>query len=189
MNGFRSDSCVALGGNLPFGEMNPSMTLVSAVERLANRGVMIRAVSRFFATPCFPAGAGPDFVNAVILIESKFPAEGLLNQLHAVENDFRRERRDRWGARTVDLDLLFMGQNVAPDVESHQVWRELPLEMQQKNAPEQLILPHPRMQDRAFVLVPMMDLCPDWRHPILEATVREMVADLPEADRAAVRPL
>ena len=61
--------------------------------------------------------------------------------------------------------------------------------MQQKKAPDQLILPHPRMQDRAFVLVPMMDICPDWRHPILGTTVREMVAALPEADREAVRPL
>lgn len=189
MNGFRSVSCVALGGNLPFGEMDPSMTLVSAVAQLVDRGLMIRSVSRFFATPCFPAGAGPDFVNAVILLESNFPAEGLMNQLHAVEKNFRRERRNRWGARTVDLDLLFMGQNVTPDVESHQLWRELSLEMQQKKAPDQLILPHPRMQDRAFVLVPMMDICPDWRHPILGTTVREMVAALPEADREAVRPL
>ena len=60
---------------------------------------------------------------------------------------------------------------------------------QRQHAPNQLILPHPRLQDRAFVLVPLADVAPDWRHPVLGHTVAEMVADLPDDEVAAVTPL
>ena len=82
MIGFRSVCHVALGGNLPSGGEHPKLTLGNAIVRLSEFGLVIRSVSRFFATPCFPAGAGPDYVNAVITIESDQDASGILHTLH-----------------------------------------------------------------------------------------------------------
>jgi 2-amino-4-hydroxy-6-hydroxymethyldihydropteridine diphosphokinase len=156
---------------------------------LRQSGVVIRAVSRFFRTPCFPPGAGPDFVNAVIAIRADAPPDRLMAQLHAVEARFGRERRERWAPRPLDLDLIACADTVLPDAATQARWRELSPERQRRVAPDRLVLPHPRMQDRAFVLVPMADIAPDWRHPLIGHTVRDMMDALPSADLVEVRPL
>ncbi|MGL5008520.1 MAG: 2-amino-4-hydroxy-6-hydroxymethyldihydropteridine diphosphokinase, partial [Paracoccaceae bacterium] len=107
----------------------------------------------------------------------------------SIENRFGRRRDQRWGMRTLDLDLVALGDSVLPDAATHARWRDLPATDQARIAPETLILPHPRLQDRAFVLVPLADVAPDWRHPLLNLTVSEMVARLPAEDRAAVVPI
>ena len=182
---------VALGANLPFGENLPQATLRTAVSRISQVGLQVIDTSRFFATPCFPAGAGPDYVNAVVSV--RIPAEtgpeAALANLHAIEAEFGRARTVRWGMRTLDLDLVAWGDSVLPDVATQDHWRSLPPESQQRVAPDRLILPHPRLQDRAFVLVPMADIAPNWCHPLLGLTVEQMLAALPAADREDVRPL
>ena len=150
---------------------------------------MIRAVSRFFSTPCFPAGAGPDYVNAAALVETEAAPQEVLTLLHRVEADFGRARQQRWGMRTLDLDLVCWGDRVLPDAAAFDHWLNLPPDRQREAAPEQLILPHPRLQDRAFVLVPMAEVAPGWRHPVLGLTVNEMIERLPPDDVAAVTPL
>lgn len=175
---------------MPSAALQPAETLAAAVAALAARGLSAIAVSRFFQTPCFPAGAGPDYVNAAAVLRvSDTSAIQVLSILHEVELLFGRERRQRWGMRSLDIDLLAMGKQVLPDATTQQAWRDLPPERQIRMAPEQLILPHPRLQDRAFVLVPLADVAPDWRHPLLQRSVAEMLADLPAADRDAVRPV
>lgn len=109
--------------------------------------------------------------------------------LHDVETGFGRARTQRWGQRTLDLDLLAVDDKVLPDLKTYEVWRGLSVADQMHNAPEALILPHPRMQDRAFVLVPLAEIAPDWRHPVLELSVSEMLARLPKTDVAEVVPL
>ncbi|MEP4035431.1 MULTISPECIES: 2-amino-4-hydroxy-6-hydroxymethyldihydropteridine diphosphokinase [unclassified Pseudophaeobacter] len=185
----RSKAIISLGGNLPLGEMSPRQILLAAIQEISLLMGEQCQVSRLFQTPCFPAGAGPDFVNAALTVETRLSPEALLQCLHGVEQKFSRLRKQRWGTRTLDLDLISLSEKVFPDLATHQRWRDLPLEQQVKETPDQLILPHPRMQDRAFVLVPMCDICPEWRHPILGKTAAELCAELPKSDLEAVQPL
>lgn len=182
---------IALGANLPFEGDAPETTLERARQALVDEGIGIQSFSRFFSTPCFPAGAGPDYVNAaaVVKVPDNLDATSVLVRLHAIEARFGRERLQRWGMRTLDIDLLAMGDSVLPDAGTQDLWRTLPPEAQAREAPTELILPHPRMQDRAFVLVPLADVAPDWVHPRIGLTVRQMLAALPVADRDAVKPL
>jgi 2-amino-4-hydroxy-6-hydroxymethyldihydropteridine diphosphokinase len=182
---------VAFGANLPFDDSPPATTLLQAAEALSQEGLTLLALSRFFATPCFPAGAGPDYVNSVAMFQSESEDDlaSILTRLHAVEARFGRKRIQRWGMRTLDIDLLAMGDSVLPDAATQDRWRLLPAEAQIGSTPDQLILPHPRLQDRAFVLVPLADVAPDWVHPRTGLSVRQMLAALPAEDRDAVTPL
>ncbi|WP_288939101.1 2-amino-4-hydroxy-6-hydroxymethyldihydropteridine diphosphokinase [Roseovarius pacificus] len=180
---------IAIGGNMPSRAGDPARTLHAALQRLSELGVQVYAVSRFYRTPCFPPGAGPDYVNAAARLAYDGEPEDLLAVLHEVEAFLGRERQRRWGQRTLDLDLIAMGGTVLPDRQTYAEWRDLPLERQMREAPDTLILPHPRMQDRAFVLVPLADIAPGWRHPVSGRTVAQMLADLPDEMRDEVRAL
>jgi len=122
-------------------------------------------------------------------IETDLEPPALLEALHGIEAGFGRERRVRWGARTLDLDLLAVGGLVRPDAATHARWRDLSPERQGREAPEELVLPHPRMQDRAFVLLPLREVAPGWRHPALALDVEGMIARLPEGAAEGVAPL
>ncbi len=182
-------SLVAFGANMQLRGITLGQTILGAAQALTSPAVTVLRMSRLFSTPCFPPGAGPDYVNAAALLETTLAPAALLEWLHRVEADFGRERVVRWGQRSLDIDLLAMGDQVWPDAETHRHWRGLPAAEQSVVAPDQLILPHPRLQDRAFVLVPLADVAPDWRHPILGLTVLEMLAGLDSAQIAAVTPL
>ena len=185
----KQEFVIALGANLPSAAGLPAETLLAAVAAMADFGLDVRRVSRLFQTPCFPAGAGPDYVNAVLIADAVQTPQEVLQRLHRLEARFGRERVQRWGSRSLDLDLVAAGNLVLPSRAEQDRWRSLPWSERGRVAPEGLVLPHPRMQERAFVLVPMCDVAPDWRHPALGRTTAEMCAALPEADRAAVVPL
>ncbi|MEO8241872.1 MAG: 2-amino-4-hydroxy-6-hydroxymethyldihydropteridine diphosphokinase [bacterium] len=180
---------VAFGANLHLMADTLSETLRKAAESLAATDLVVLQMSRLFATPSFPPGSGPDYVNAAALLETTLDPESLLQRLHQVEAQFGRERLQRWGQRTLDLDLLAMDDLVLPDAATQDQWRTLPPDQQSIRAPDQLILPHPRLQDRAFVLVPLADVAPEWRHPRLGLTVLQMLGRLDPDDIAAVKPL
>ncbi len=189
MTEFRSIAHIALGANLDFDGHGPSKTLAMAIEALAKSEVEIRAVSRFFQTPCFPVNAGPDYVNAAISVHWTGSPQALLNILHAIEAQFGRARLQRWGMRTLDLDLLALGDLICPDITGFQDWLNMPVESQMQHAPDHLILPHPRLQDRAFVLVPLCDVAPDWVHPVLGRTIRQMLEQVPTAQLGEITPI
>ena len=181
-------AAVALGGNSPWSGKGPVATLISALSRLSEEfGVL--AVSRFYRTPAFPPGSGPDFINAAALIRAEATPADILGALHRIEADHGRVRDTRWGPRTLDIDLLFVGDQTLPDRHSNEEWVALSLAEQQLRIPESLILPHPRLQDRGFVLVPLSEIAPGWRHPVTGRTVAAMKAALPEAEKAAISPV
>jgi len=183
------DGLVALGGNMPSDAGSPADTLRAAVDAMRARGLRIGAVSRLYATPCFPEGAGPDYVNAAVRVMGVRDPDKLLEKLHEIEAEFGRQRQRRWGMRTLDLDVVAVGDMVLPDRATQTAWRNLDPAAQQRKAPGELILPHPRMQDRAFVLVPLADVAAAWVHPLSGRSVIQMRDALPAEALEGVTPL
>ena len=188
----QSNNCetalIALGANIDrhgTGLRGLAQTLRAAAVRLEQVFGAV-TLSRLYRTPCFPAGAGPDFVNAACAVQTNMPPDAILSQLHDIEAEFGRERIVRWGQRTLDLDLIAYGDLILPDVAAFHYWRDLPPELQAIQAPDRLILPHPRLQDRAFVLMPLADIAAGWVHPDNGQTVALMCDALPVADKAEV---
>lgn len=185
----RSISLVAVGSNRAFRGVDPASLVKAAVQRVAGELGVIRGASGLYRTPAFPPGAGPEFVNAAFSLLTEAAPQAVIEVLHSVELEFGRQRMKRWEARTLDLDLIAHGAQVLPDQKGHQYWRELPLDAQMKTTPDKLVLPHPRLQDRAFVLIPLAEIAPDWIHPILNKSVGEMLSGLPTEVTEQVQPL
>ncbi len=150
---------VSLGSNLG----DRFATLSDALRGLAAAGIRITRVSPVYETA--PVGPEqPDYLNAVALIETALPPYDLLDVVHEVEDTLGRVRDERWGPRTIDIDIVAYGDLVSGD--------------------ERLLLPHPRAAERAFVLVPWLDVDPGAALPGGE-TVAELLAG---TDRSGLRP-
>jgi len=180
---------IAAGSNLGSQAGGAGETVALALELLVRPGLKMAAKSRPYQTPAFPPGSGPDFVNAAALFETSLTPAGVLGILHAIESDLGRIRKKRWEARAIDLDLISFGQSVLPDDATVAHWMHLPATQQTEIAPDQLILPHPRLHERGFVLAPLADIAPDWVHPVLKMTVTDMLAALPQAALDGIHPL
>lgn len=181
-----SNCSVALGANLKSIAGAPAETLKAALGCFEAEGLVIRDISPFYQSPCFPKGMGPDYVNAAANCETLLTPQDALAALHRIEVRFGRERETRWAGRTLDLDLLFYGQLVLPNARTYKKWREMSLIDQESETPDEILIPHPRMQDRAFVLVPLADVASEWVHPVLNSSVNEMLEALPILERDAL---
>jgi len=155
---------LGLGANLPsVAHGEPIHTLSAALALLAERGVSIVRRSRWFRTAPLPISDQPWFINAVAAVETDLPPLELLHLLQQIERELGRERHERWGARVIDLDLLAYHNSVInPGV-----------------AGAELIVPHARLHERAFVLRPLQEIAPEWRHPRFGLRVDELQAALP----------
>ena len=144
-------AAIALGANLG----DTVQTLNSAIAVLAEQPtIALIARSSWYQT----AAVGPpqpDYINGCVVIETSLEPQELLTLLLTTENQFGRERRERWGARTLDLDLLLYGDRTL--------------------STPQLELPHPRMSIRAFVLVPLAEIAPTWIDPISGRSIEQLV--------------
>lgn len=156
---------VAFGANLPSPAGEPRETIKAAMDRLAILGVEVIKRSRFYRTSPVPPSGQPDFVNMVAEVRSDLSAEALLQVLHKIEKEFGRTRKDRWEARSLDLDLLAFHETVTPKSEVKSC--------------TSLMLPHPRLHERRFVLEPLAEIAPGWVHPLLLQTSVDLLAALP----------
>ncbi|MEJ6395672.1 2-amino-4-hydroxy-6-hydroxymethyldihydropteridine diphosphokinase [Gymnodinialimonas sp. 2305UL16-5] len=180
---------VALGANLHSGGNPPEISVPLAMDTLAARvdGSVLR--SSLYHTPAFPAGAGPQFVNAAMRVEWHGAAADLLAVLHDVEEEFGRTRSNRWEARVMDLDLIGLDDAILPDPTTRARWASLTPEQAAQVMPDQLILPHPRLAERAFVLVPLAEIAADWVDPATGLSVAAMLDALPPAEIAQIHPV
>jgi 2-amino-4-hydroxy-6-hydroxymethyldihydropteridine diphosphokinase len=185
----KNRAVLAFGGNLMSLIGSPVETIRAALGELIARDVELTDLSRFFQTPCFPSGAGPDYVNLVAIISTPQSPEVLLEYLHEVEATFGRARDSRWAGRTLDIDILSYENLIVPDLDTYQNWVDLPLDVQMKEAPQNLILPHPRIQDRGFVLIPLCDVWPEWLHPVSGKTAQMLCDSLPISETKGIKPL
>ena len=145
---------IALGANLG----KPEATFRRALERLAGESVDVVAVSGLWRSPAWPEGSGaPDYLNAVAKVRTGLRAEALLALLHELEAEAGRRRSMRNAPRELDLDLLDHGGRVVEG---------------------ELVLPHPRLQSRAFVLLPLWEVEPEWVHPVSGEGLWEMMGKL-----------
>lgn len=152
---------VALGANVPSAAGPPQATLRQALEAMPRHGIQVLAVSPFYRSEAWPNPADPPFVNAVAEVKTRLLPGQLLKALLAIEKAFGRVRKRPNEPRTLDLDLIDYGGLVSDA--------------------EQLMLPHPRMHERAFVLRPLADIAPAWRHPDTGEPISVLLGNVGEA--------
>lgn len=131
---------------------------LKAIDLLREKGLIIKKLSSFYETKPWGFAEQPYFINAAIEAETSLLPDELLAVLKNIEKGMGRIDNIQWGPRIIDLDILFYGDEV---VET-----------------ESLNIPHPLLQERAFVLIPLEEICPDKIHPIIKKTVRQLKEDL-----------
>lgn len=151
---------VGIGSNLATpGFASPRDTTAAALTQFPSVGIAVRRCSRWYLSQPVPPSDQPWYVNAVAVVESVLAPAALLDALLALERRFGRRRGAPNAARTLDLDLL--------DYDGRQC------------GTARLTLPHPRLHERRFVLAPLAEIAPDWRHPVFGGTSTALLATLP----------
>ena len=155
-----STAFIAFGGNLiPDGFDNLEQVMSEAIKDIAKLPLTIIAQSALFETAPVPVSDQPWFINGVLHVKTDMKPADLLNALHKIEHEFGRVRMVRNEARILDLDLIDYDGMVFDD--------------------EALLLPHPRMHQRAFVLLPLQDVMADWHHPISNKSIEDLINEMP----------
>lgn len=146
---------IGIGANLAGRFPTPLAACEAALAALEQAGARVVARSRWYRSQPVPVSAQPWFVNGVVRVATDLEPVPLLHALHAIEERLGRVRRERNAARVIDLDLLAYGRRVLQDA---------------------IEVPHPRLDRRRFVLLPLAELLPGWRHPRSGRTVEELIA-------------
>ena len=167
---------LGLGSNLagPWGP--PQAIFARALHKLAAAGLRILGCSSLYATTPVGLGRQPAYLNAVVMVEGSTSPAVLLRTLKRIEREAGRRLGRHWGPRQLDIDILDFGGRQIGNPHG-------------RRRRGQLQLPHPEMHRRAFVLLPLREVAPFWRHPGLGLTVSALLARLAPRDRAGVRRL
>jgi 2-amino-4-hydroxy-6-hydroxymethyldihydropteridine diphosphokinase len=165
---------LGLGANLPGNWGAPSATLGRACEELQSHGLRIERRSAVYATVPLGPGRQAPYLNAVVLAQADCAPAELLRIVKHIERQAGRRFGPVWGARCLDIDVLDYGSRKLG-------WPP------GRRARGQLILPHPEIAQRAFVLVPLLEIEPHWRHPALGVAGRTLLARLGRRGRLGVR--
>ena len=144
---------ISLGGNLG----NTAEIFEQALQVIERLAGDISKKSSLYQTAAWGNTQQPDFLNQVILIQTTLSPNKLLDTLLTIELKFGRERKEHWGPRTLDLDLLFFDDFILNK--------------------DQLILPHPRIPERKFILIPLQEIAADWLHPVEQKTIQQLVIE------------
>ncbi len=156
---------VGMGANLEHPVYGaPLDSLEEAVRVLKKHGVKIIHQSSWYRTEPVPVSDQPWFVNAVLAVETKLDMSSFLSFLHEIEQGFGRVRDVKWEARVLDLDLLAYHEEITDNTDQTAGG----------------VVPHPFMQERAFVLAPLCEILPDWEHPLSKRSASELLAALGE---------
>lgn len=142
-----------IGGNLG----DRTGHLREAVEQIDKQVGRVGKQSSLYETAAWGVAGQPDYLNQALLVSTEMDARTLLHTVLAIEHNIGRVRRQKWGARVIDIDIIFFNDAVI-------------------NEPD-LKIPHPQMQFRQFVLVPLMEILPDWEHPVLHQSVSTLLAN------------
>ncbi|NQU58756.1 MAG: 2-amino-4-hydroxy-6-hydroxymethyldihydropteridine diphosphokinase [Rhodospirillales bacterium] len=155
---------IGIGANLPCAQLgSPRATCEAALVALRQTGLVILRQSNWFKSAPVPASSQPWYINGVIAVETSLNPAQLMSLMGAIEDRFGRTRRQKNAARTLDLDLIAYGDTVIG-------WNP--------EEPNGLTLPHRRMNERGFVLLPLLEIAPDWLHPVLYLSMDKMIAAL-----------
>ncbi|HWM32334.1 MAG TPA: 2-amino-4-hydroxy-6-hydroxymethyldihydropteridine diphosphokinase [Methyloceanibacter sp.] len=166
----RRSILVALGGNFPGSWGTPPETLRRAFEELAKRGVTVEAVSPFYATEAVGPAGQPPYVNAAAKVQTSLPPQALLRTLKQIEAEAGRRGGKPWGPRSLDIDIIDYKGLVTHGPRAAKRYT--------RAGRRPLVLPHPLAHLRPFVLRPLLDVAPDWRHPSLKRSGRDLLRTL-----------
>lgn len=120
----------------------------------------LKKASSVYETPPWGKTDQSPFLNCVLEIDTSFTPQMLLETLREIERQLGRERKEKWGPRTIDLDILLYGDEIINTTD--------------------LTIPHPRMSQRAFVMIPLIEIAPDLIHPVFKKTMKELADLLPK---------
>jgi 2-amino-4-hydroxy-6-hydroxymethyldihydropteridine diphosphokinase len=148
---------VALGSNLPGAYASSRDLLDAAVKALDGNGLKVVRASSWWRSKAWPEGAGPDYLNGVVVGETDLTPLEVLATIQAIERKFGRQRSKANAARTLDLDLIAHGRT-------------------SMDGPR-LVLPHPRASERLFVMGPLAEIAPTWRHPTAHKTAAKLASE------------
>jgi 2-amino-4-hydroxy-6-hydroxymethyldihydropteridine diphosphokinase len=165
----RGKILVGLGANRPGPWGAPAATIKRALGEMEKTGIVVEAISPLYETAAIGRARQPAYINAVVLIDSNLSPEALLRRLKSIERRAGRRGGRPWGPRSLDIDIIDHKGLVRH-------WRARQAEFPRAGT-RPLVLPHPLMHERPFVLKPLLDIAPDWRHPVLGRSIGALWRD------------
>jgi 2-amino-4-hydroxy-6-hydroxymethyldihydropteridine diphosphokinase len=151
------DVFLLLGSNLG----NRQLFLGEAITHIENEIAPVLKTSSIYETQSWGKTDAPDYLNQVIMLQTGLPAQVILENVLHIENVLGRKREEKWGPRTIDIDILFYGQLVINNAGLH--------------------IPHPELPNRRFTLEPMAEIAPEWVHPVLNKTILQIKNELKDS--------